>query len=233
MEGKIDTFANRLSIAMSNNEINQIALSEKTKLLNSYISQSLINKYLKGQALARQDKLTILADVLNVNEVWLMGYDVPMTKELKVDKLGNPITEIPLLGTVKAGYDYLAQENRIGTVDIDKKLAESGDFFALRVKGDSMVPIFFENDIVIIRKQNDCENNEVAVVIVNGDEGTLKKVKKLDDGGIKLIPYNRQINQDTGEPYYEDKTFSKEDVRDLPVIIVGVFEELRRKKLKF
>ena len=192
-----------------------------------------ISRYSSGEIkCVKRPTIVKLDNFFGVSPAWLAGLS-DEKYELKKDKLGNPVTEIPLLGTVKAGYDYLAQENRIGTVDIDKKLAETGDFFALRVKGDSMVPIFFENDIVIIRKQNDCENNEVAVVIVNGDEGTLKKVKKLDNGGIKLIPYNRQINQDTGEPYYEDKTFSKEDIRDLPVIIVGVFEELRRKKLKF
>ena len=63
---------------------------------------------------AKQDKLTILADALNVNEVWLMGYDVPMERDLnsyKVDELGNSVIPIPILGTVKAGYDYLAQEN--------------------------------------------------------------------------------------------------------------------------
>lgn len=141
----------------------------------------------------------------------------------KIDKLGNPVIEIPLLGTVKAGYDYLAQENWIGTVDIDKKLAESGDFFALKVKGDSMVPAFFEDDIVIIRKQSDCENNQFAVVIVNGDEGTLKKVKKTDEG-IVLQPIN---------PAYGPVMYTNKEIKETPIIIAGVFQELRRTQLKF
>lgn len=108
----------------------------------------------------------------------------------KTDVLGNPVTSIPLLGTVKAGYDYLAQENWIGTVDVETSLVGNGnDYFALKVKGDSMAPVFIENDIVIIKKQNDCENNEFAVVIINGDEGTLKKIKKTDNG-IILQPLN-------------------------------------------
>ena len=178
--------------------------------------------------------LEILANYYNVNPTWLMGYDVPMERQLieKIDKLGNVVTEIPIIGIVKAGYDYLAQENWIGTVDIDKKLAESGEFFALQIHGDSMIPIFFEGDTVIIRKQNDCENNQVAVVIVNGDEGTFKKVKKLDDGGIKLIAFNRNLDE-TGEPLYEDKIFSKKEIAELPVTIAGVFQELRRTELKF
>ena len=108
----------------------------------------------------------------------------------KTDVLGNPVAPVPLLGAVKAGYNYLAQENWIGTVDVETSLVGDGkDYFALKVKGDSMAPVFIEDDIVIIKKQNDCENNEFAVVIINGDEGTLKKIKKTDNG-IILQPLN-------------------------------------------
>lgn len=108
----------------------------------------------------------------------------------KTDVLGNPVVSLPLVGTVKAGYNYLAQENWIGTIDVETSLVGDGkDYFALKVKGDSMAPVFIEDDIVIIKKQNDCENNEFAVVIINGDEGTLKKIKKTDNG-IILQPLN-------------------------------------------
>lgn len=181
----IDTFQNRLKKAMEIRNIKQVDLVEKTKL-----DKTLINKYLAGVSNARQRKLTLLADALNVNEIWLMGYDVPMDREIKTDILGNPVVSLPLLGTVKAGYNYLAQENWIGTVDVETSLVGDGkDYFALKVKGDSMAPVFIEDDIVIIKKQNDCENNEFAVVIINGDEGTLKKIKKTDNG-IILQPLN-------------------------------------------
>lgn len=110
--------------------------------------------------------------------------------KIKTDILGNPVAPVPLLGAVKAGYNYLAQENWIGTVDVETSLVGDGkDYFALKVKGDSMAPVFIEGDIVIIKKQNDCESNEYAVVIINGDEGTLKKIKKTDNG-IILQPLN-------------------------------------------
>ncbi len=147
-------------------------------------------------------------------------FEVNSTKK---DILGNEVVAIPLLGTVKAGYDYLAQENWIGTVDLDKNTAESGEFFALKVKGDSMSPIFLEGDIVIIKKQNDCENNEVAVVIINGDEGTLKRVKKTEQG-IILQPFNS---------VYGPVMFTNEEIKDKPVVIAGVFHELRRNEIKF
>lgn len=137
----------------------------------------------------------------------------------KTDILGNPVAPVPLLGSVKAGYNYLAQENWIGTVDVETSLVGDGkDYFALKVKGDSMAPVFIEGDIVIIKKQNDCENNEFAVVIINGDEGTLKKIKKTDSG-IILQPLN---------PAYGPVMYTKEEMETIPIIIVGVVKQLKR-----
>jgi repressor LexA len=117
----------------------------------------------------------------------------------------------------------LAQENWEGTIDLDKKVADTGEFFALRIKGDSMIPAFFEGDIVIIRKQNYCENNQFAVVIINGEEGTLKKVKKTDEG-IILQPIN---------PAYAPVMYTNKEIKEKPIVIAGVFQELRRTEMKF
>ena len=134
----------------------------------------------------RIDKIQLLANYFGIQKSDL----VENKEKSKTDALGNPVVSLPLVGTVKAGYNYLAQENWVGTVDVETSLVGDGkDYFALKVKGDSMAPVFIENDIVIIKKQNDCENNEFAVVIINGDEGTLKKIKKTDSG-IILQPLN-------------------------------------------
>lgn len=117
----------------------------------------------------------------------------------------------------------MAQENWEGTIDLDKKVADTGEFFALRIKGDSMIPAFFEGDIVIIRKQNYCENNQFAVVIINGEEGTLKKVKKTDEG-IILQPIN---------PAYGPVMYTNKEIKEKPIAIAGVFQELRRTEMKF
>lgn len=208
-----DTFQNRLKIALKIRNIKPVELHEKTG-----ISESLLSKYLSGNAVARQRKLSILSDALDINPVWLMGYDIPMEKNIKLDDLGNPVVEIPLLGTVKAGYDYLAQENWIGTIDIDKKLAESGDFFALKVHGDSMSPILIEDDIVIIKKQDDFENGDIVVARVNGDEATIKKGKKSDNS-ILLQPLNTN---------YEPLIFTYDEMKSIPVTIIGIVKRLKR-----
>lgn len=210
----IDTFQNRLQKAMSIRNMKQVELVERTGL-----DKTLINKYLSGVTNAKQDKLTILAEALNVNEVWLMGYDIPKDKNLKLDKLGNLVVEIPLLGMVKAGYDYMAQENWDGMIEVDKNLIKDGsEYFALKIKGDSMFPVLVEDDIVIIKKQSDFETGDIVVAIVNGDEATIKKGKKTNNG-ILLQPFNTK---------YEPLVFTYDEMKTIPVIIVGIVKQLKR-----
>lgn len=209
--GNKEIFAKNLNYYLT---INKKTRAEACKDLE--IPYSTFTDWCNANIYPRIDKIELLANYFDIKKS-----DLVENKE-KTDKLGNPVVEIPILGTVKAGYDYLAQENWIGTIDIDKKLADGGEFFALKVKGDSMAPIFIEGDTVILRKQNDCENNQVAVVIINGDEGTLKKVKKTDDG-IILQAYN---------PIYAPVFYTNKEIKEMPVVIAGVFQELRRTELK-
>ena len=170
-----------------------LSLREVDKLSN--ISYTHLNMIENGKRNVTPALLRNLAQLYNINYLDLYekaGYIdlIEDEKKIKTDIFGNPVVSLPLVGTVKAGYNYLAQENWIGTVDVETSLVGNGkDYFALKVKGDSMAPVFIEGDIVIIKKQNDCESNEYAVVIINGDEGTLKKIKKTDNG-IILQPLN-------------------------------------------
>lgn len=207
----IDTFQNRLKKAMNLRNIKQVDLVEKTK-----IDKTLINKYLAGVSNAKQDKLTILAEALNVNEVWLMGYDIAMEP---INIKTNDKIKIPLLGTVKAGYDYLAEENIVGYESIDN-VSDKENYYALTVTGDSMEPLFSDGDIAIVHKQNDFESGNTCIVLINGDEATVKKVVRMENG-IDLIAMN---------PYYPKKHFSKEDMQEIPVKVIGKVVEARKRK---
>lgn len=167
-----------------------------------------------------------LSNLYNVNPAWILGKsnDKYNTKT-KLDKFGNSVFSIPLLGTVKAGYNYLAEENWQGTVDIKQELAKTGEFFALKIKGDSMFETLWNGDIVAVKKQNFAENGNIAVVLINGDEATVKQIKILDNG-IKLMPLNRRINPETNEPYYEDMFFTKEEIEAKPVEIIGIVKQI-------
>lgn len=81
-----------------------------------------------------------------------------------------------------------------------------------------MYPILIENDIVIVKKQNDFENGDIVVAIINGDEATIKKGKK-SESSILLQPFNSN---------YEPLIFTYDEIKSIPIVIVGVVRKLER-----
>ena len=120
---------------------------------------------------------------------------------------------LPVLGTVKAGYNYLAQENIIDYIDPSINITDPENYFGLIVKGDSMSPLFDEGDYLIVHKlDGEFNTNDICIVLINGDEATVKKVVKTDTG-IELHAFN---------PYYPAKKFTYEEMDKLPVKVIGV-----------
>lgn len=217
MSELIDTFSNRLKIAMRIRNIKASELSAKTGIAKSSLSE-----YIKGKYEAKQDGVFLLAKALDVNEAWLMGCNVPMErnddllKKIGAIPLSNiETTKIPVLGTIKAGYDYLAEENIIDYISFQVDGADKENYYALNVIGDSMTPLFDNGDTVIVHKQDDFDNGDNCVVLINGDEATIKKVYR-GNTGIELKAIN---------PYYPPRIFTKEEIKDLPVKIIGVVEK--------
>lgn len=204
--------------------IKGLSLREVNKLTN--ISYSHLNMIENGKRNVTPALLKNLANLYNLNYIDLYekaGYiDLIEDEKLnkyKSDEFGNLVTSIPLLGTVKAGYDYLAQENWEGTVEVETSLVGNGkDFIALKVKGDSMSPVLIEDDIVIIKKQEDFESGDIVVALINGDEATIKKGRK-NDNSIVLQPLN---------PNYEPLIFTNEEMKSIPVKIIGIVKQLKR-----
>lgn len=216
-------------------EIHQMSLQDFAKLMgtsrsyihmleknvnpstNKPISPSI--ETLKSLSNAMNMDLDFLLKQLNSEQEIYLNEDKYKKQFEKKDKLGNPVTTIPILGTVKAGYDYLAQENWIGTIDVEKSLVGNGEeYIALKVKGDSMSPVLIEDDIVIIKKQTDFENGDIVVALINGDEATIKKGKKSDNS-ILLQPLNNN---------YEPLIFTNEEMKSIPVTIIGIVKQLKR-----
>lgn len=82
-----------------------------------------------------------------------------------------------------------------------------------------MFPVLIEDDIVIIKKQEDFENGDLVVAIVNGDEATIKKGKKSDNN-ILLQPLNTTK--------YEPLILTYDEMKTIPVTIVGIVKQLKR-----
>lgn len=127
--------------------------------------------------------------------------------------------KIPVLGRVAAGIPIEAVEDILDYEEISPHMAAQGEFFALQVKGRSMEPRMQEGDIIICKKQADAETGDVAVVLVNGDDATVKKIKKTS-AGLYLLPTN---------PAFDPLFYTYDEVMDRPVTIIGKVVELRAK----
>ena len=128
---------------------------------------------------------------------------------------------VPVLGVIPAGIPIEAIEDVLDYEEIPENwLNGNKEYFGLKVKGNSMSSEYLDNDTLIIQKQDNCENGDDCVVMVNGDNATFKRVYK-NDNGITLQPLNNS---------YQPMFYSNEDIKTLPVKILGIVVELRRKK---
>lgn len=151
-----------------------------------------------------------IADYFGVTKAYLTGDEENAYKAEAV--------RIPLLGRVAAGMPISAVQNVIGQEEITAAMARQGEYFALKIKGDSMTPYILDGDVVICRQQEDADTGDIVIALINGDDGVCKKLKKTESG-IMLISNN---------PSYDPLLFSKQDIASKPVEILGKVVEIRR-----
>lgn len=208
---KQSDFASRLSQALEARGMKAADLSKKTK-----VAEGTISCYINGRYEAKQNRVQVFAEALNVNPAWLMGYDVPMETESRhsVAPASRPIPpgfepmpkmkKVPLIGAIACGDPITATENREGEIDVPEDISCD---FALRCKGNSMIGAgIHDGDAVYIRIQPEVENGQIAAVRI-GDEATLKRVY-LHTDYIELRPEN---------PDYESIIRRREEMNDVHI----------------
>lgn len=173
------------------------------------VSPSTISMYEVGKREPDFETEEMIADFFNVSISNLRGKSTEDTDTIRV----------PVLGSVAAGIPIEMIEDIVDWEELDSRIFSAGSYFGLRIKGDSMAPRILDGDTVIVRRQDDADSGEVAIVTVNGDEATCKRIRKLRDG-IELIPINASF-----PPCF----FSAEEVEKKPVRIIGRVVELRAK----
>lgn len=175
------------------------------------IAKSAISRYFNGTRELPLNKIGDFASVLHTTPDYLLGidYEPPKPQGLK----------IPVLGTVAAGVPISAVEDILDYEEVPQSWENQGEFFALKIKGDSMEPRMESGDVVIVKQQPDANSGDTVIVLVNGDDATCKKLQKTDNG-IMLVSTNSK---------YPPMFYSTEDIQTKPVVILGKVVELRQK----
>ena len=188
---------------------NNLTQSELAKKLG--VATSTVGMYERAQREPDFETLEKIANCFGVNMNTLLGNNSGE----------NPLsgTKIPVLGKVAAGIPITAVENILDYEEISSETAASGEFVALKIQGSSMEPRMYDGDVVIVRVQCSVENGEIAVVMVDGSEATVKKIQ-FHPNGIFLKPFN---------PSYDPIFYSNEEIEKLPVHIFGKVVECRQK----
>lgn len=202
------TLYDRIKDLRKKRKISQEELAKMT----GYTDRSSIAKIEKGKVDLSETKIQLFATALNTTPAYLMGWE----EEIKTNPQG---VQIPVLGTVPAGIPMSAIEDIIDYEEIPKSWENQGEFFGLKIKGDSMYPTLENGDIVIVRKQSTADNGDTVIVMVNGDDATCKRYERSDTG-IMLIPNNNA---------YAPAFYTNEEIETLPLTIIGKVVELRRK----
>ena len=184
--------------------------ADLAKLL--FVNQTAVSQWERGVTTPSPPILLKLSQLYGVSTDYLLGENTS-----KEDKKG---VNIPVLGDVAAGIGIEAVEDMLDYEEIDTAMASNGKYYGLRIKGSSMEPRIREGDVVIVRQQEDADTGDTAVVLVNGESATVKRIKKEPDGGLWLLPNN---------PAYDPQHYSPAEVAEKPVRIIGKVVELRGK----
>lgn len=172
-----------------------------------------------GNVIKMCKALNISIDSLLDNKKIISNLNFDNADIINVD---GDIIKIPVYGTIKAGIPIESQADIIDYVDIPKEWTNGNKkFYGLKISGDSMFPKYNENDIVIFEQNDDYElyNGKDVAIMINGTESTFKKIL-VNEQGIVLQPYNTA---------YDIMMFSKEQIEQLPIKVVGIAREKRTK----
>lgn len=163
------------------------------------VSRPTVCRWMNGDTKKISDeKLKRLSEILKTSEDHLCGRD--KTSLLK-----------PIFGIVKAGYDLYAEENILGYEEVTKQESLQGDYY-LRVTGDSMIGSrIYDGDLLYIQACSDVDSGQIAIILINGDEATVKRIIKKD----------HMLILEATNPAYENRYYSEQEVKEIPIRIIG------------
>ncbi len=175
------------------------------------IKYTTFSDWVNAKTYPRIDSIELMANYFGIEKIDLVEEHKLLNRPKGV--------RIPVLGEVVAGVPIDAVEEYLDWEEITPELAETGDFFALKIKGDSMEPRIVAGDVVIVKMQSTAETGDIVIAMVNGDDACCKRFIKQNDG-IILQSFNSA---------YTPMFFTKEEIETKPVSIIGKVIENRQK----
>ena len=177
--------------------------------------------YERGYRKPDADILRKLATLFNTTTDYILGRSDDPTPKENISQLipgaypAGKMVKLPVLGVIRAGEPILAVENIIGWEEVPEEEIRDGEYFFLRVTGDSMKDAHIpDGSFVLVRKQDYVDDGRIAVVLVNNEEVTVKKIKYVN-GKVMLLPAN---------PTYEPQIYNMDEVQ-----IIGKVVEIKIK----
>ncbi|HBH9977984.1 TPA: helix-turn-helix domain-containing protein [Staphylococcus aureus] len=147
----------------------------------------------------KRDKIVKLAKALKVSPSYIMGIE-----DEKPQLETIPVKKIPVVSQISAGMPICTEENLIDYIYFaTKNLNSNKEEFGLKVSGDSMDKLFQDGDVVVVEKDSTVENGQLGVVLVNGYNGTVKRIRYNNDQ-IILIP-------ESNNPSHYPQVYGKDD----------------------
>ena len=209
-EIKIDTDKEvglRIKSLLEKNNMNQKELSEKLD-----ITEATLSRYINGQRKPTGDTLIKLSQILDTTTDYILkGNDKSAERFLETRCLDvdlSSLQKLNIIGTVCAGKGRQAYEEKIGEEYAYIENANPLEHFYLKIKGDSMEPKISAGDLALVHRQNDVDSGDLAIVLVNDEDGVIKKVIK-NPNSIELHSFN---------PYYPTREFKGEEMNSIKII---------------
>lgn len=179
-----------------------------------------ISEWKAGRTKSYKKYIGQIADYFGVTTDYLLGNSPVRHGGMEIQSVNDDrYIPISVIGVVAAGYQALADTNIIGYELVSADMLNDGFEYAwLKVKGDSMYPLIMDGDLVLVRLQNEIDSGDLAVVIVDEEDGVIKRVQ-YSTNKVTLISENSEK--------YPPRVFEKADISRLR--IWGKAIDLKRK----
>ena len=174
-----DQFAKNLFFFLNKYQYTQAAFAKQMN-----VSTATVSNWCNGLKSPRMDKIDHMCAIFNCSRS-----DLLEEKDIIRSQKKSEAYAIPVFDYISCDKTFCSTEKIIDTEEIPESLAKTGEFYALRIKGDSMEPKISSGDVVIVRQQDDADTGDTVIATIAGEYAVCKRLRKYKEG-LELISTN-------------------------------------------